>query len=212
MLNHLKISLLLFLGLLITGCSSTKDLPQKTLFPFEYNDEAYQIISISSEDGEGMNFLLKVTDDTTSFRTLDQDQDGVIEAIQYGSITLAEANVIYQFGIQKAINDGKFKSREGERIFTYTEENFRFTIETFGFYTDLIYNEFTVLNTLDNTEVTFFDIDADGFLDRADDRDLSIQDYQSLYEKVLEEGLLKSRIEIKYDKYIAKFTATSHPS
>ncbi len=78
MLNHLKISLLLFLGLLIAGCSSTKDLPQKTLFPFEYNDDVYQIISISSEDGEGMNFLLKVTDDTTSFRTLDRYQDGVI--------------------------------------------------------------------------------------------------------------------------------------
>lgn len=212
MLIYLKHSLLFFLGFLFASCSSTRELPQKALFPFEYEDEAYQIISITSPDGEGMNFLIKVHNDTSVFRTLDQDQDGIIELVQYGPVGLEEANLIYHFGIRKAIDDGKFKSRGGERIFKYSEDQHLLTIQTFGIYTDLLYNKFTIRHSQDKTAKTFIDVDADGILDHAEIRDLDVQTYQPFYQKILDQGIKEGLIELKFEKFIVKVAADSLPS
>lgn len=212
MLNYLKYHFIFFLGLLFVSCSSTRELPQKTLFPFEYEDESYQIISITSPNGEGMNFLMKVDNGSSIFRTLDQDQDGMIELIQYGPVSLEEANLIYHFGIQKAIDDGKFKSRRGERIFKYNDDPYLLTVQTFGIYTDLLYNKFTVKLSSHNTAYTFIDNDADGILDKAENRDLDVQEYQPLYLKILEEGVKADRIEFKFEKFVIKVSVNSPPS
>lgn len=208
MTNSSKYLFLFLLGLLLIGCSSTKDLPVKTAFNFEYDSHDYQIISINAPDGEGMNYLVSFENDSTTLRCLDKDQDGNIEVIQYGDFSLTDVNIIYHFGIRKALEAGKFKSRKGQRIYEVTESDSLFSIETLGNYTDQLYNRFIILDLKNNQENTFWDLDADGTLDQTATGETNIQIAQELYQRFIRSGIEESRIQLRNDKYIVQFTST----
>lgn len=212
-MKHAFFFILIFItGLLIASCSASRDLPKKALFSFEYESENYQIVSITDPSGEGMNLLLKVDNDSSLFRTLDQDQDGIIDIIQYGSVTLEEANLIYTFGIKEANNNGKLRGRDRVRIFNYKEEPNRYTIQTYGLYRDALYNRFTILNIHDNTEEIFLDVNADGILDRIEISDRNLPEVQSIYKRILNEGIKQQRIHIRFEKFIVKTQPQNLPS
>lgn len=197
-------------GLFSLSCSSTRDLAQKGLFTFEFKNEEYQIISITAPSGEGLNSLIKLGDNRHEFKAIDQDQDGIIDIIQYGSVSLEEANFIYTFGIKEAISHDKLRGKEQVRIFDYTEEPFRYTIQTYGLYSDVFYNRFTILNSQNNTEELFLDMNADGVLDQAEASDRPFEEVQPLYQRALDEGIRQKRIHIQFDKVIVKTLPKAH--
>ncbi|MEX0844197.1 MAG: hypothetical protein WD022_02905 [Balneolaceae bacterium] len=204
--------ILLIFGLIVASCSTTQDLPKKALFPFEYQNNDYQIISITSPSGEGINILVKFENDTTVFRTLDQDQDGIIDLIQYGSVTLDEANQIYSMGIREAQNAGKIKERERERLFKYSENQHHFTVQTYGLYSDQYYNRFIIINIKENLEETYLDLNANGFLDQSQSSHRDIEEVQLYYTKVLQQGLKQNRIRLINNKYVVKIISNPKPS
>ncbi|MEX2605260.1 MAG: hypothetical protein WD361_13705 [Gracilimonas sp.] len=204
--------ILLIFGLIVASCSTTQDLPKKALFPFEYQNNDYQIISITSPSGEGINILVKFENDTTVFRTLDQDQDGIIDLIQYGSVTLDEANQIYAMGIREAQNAGKIKERERERLFKYSENQHHFTVQTYGLYSDQYYNRFIIINIKENFEETYLDLNANGFLDQSQSSHRDIEEVQLYYTKVLQQGLKQNRIRLINNKYVVKIISNPKPS
>jgi hypothetical protein len=204
--------LFIFAGLFLANCSTTDNIPRKAMFPFEYEDETYQIVSISSSSGEGMNILLKVQNDTSVFRILDQDQDGLLDVVQHGDITLNEANEIYTFGIIEAKDAGKIRERERERLYQYSEDHHYFKVQTFGLYSDVFYNRFIVGNVRLGIEESFLDINADGVLDKAEYANQSHKDVQPYYHKVLQKGMENDRILVSNDKYIVKISYKSPPS
>lgn len=204
--------LFLFAGLFLASCSTTDNIPRKAMFPFDYENEEYQIVSISSPSGEGMNILLKVKNDTSVFRILDHDQDGLLDVVQFGDISLDAANHIYMVGISEAQNAGKIKERERERLFEYSKDNYYYKIQTFGLYSDVFYNRFIVGNIRLGIEETFLDINADGVLDQTEYSDRSHTELQANYQKVLQKGLDKNRIKISNEKYVVKISHNSPPS
>jgi hypothetical protein len=201
----------LLTALFFLSCSTTRDIAKKGFFPFEYENEAYQIISIAAPSGEGLNFLVKPEGDHHAFKAIDQDQDGIMDIIQYGAISLEKASAIYSFGIQKAVDQGKLQGKEQARIFNYTEEPFRYTIQTIGLYSDVFYNRFTILNTQNNTEELFLDMDANGLLDQAKKTLRDSTEAQSLYQHTLDEGIRQNKIYIRFDKIIVKSLPKSPP-
>lgn len=212
MIHFSKYLFFSFLGSVLISCSVTKELPVKTTFDFNYDDQNYQIISINAQDGEGMNYLLGFDNNSTVLRCLDQDQDGSIEIIQYGDLSLDQVNMIYHFGIQKAIEAGKFKSREGHRIYEVANSDTLFTIETLGNYTDQLYNRFIVSNLLESTYLIYWDLDADGVLDQKEGEVADLNDVQKIYQRVLQIGLEESRIQVREGKYVVLFQMSTPSS
>ncbi|HBQ61127.1 MAG TPA: hypothetical protein DD671_16280 [Balneolaceae bacterium] len=207
MIQSLKYLLLPFMGLLVISCSSTQNLPVKSVFQFDHNEQTYQIISISSPDGEGRNFLTKMEGDLTTLKYLDMDQDGILEVIQFGGLGLTEANLIYAAGIQKAMEAGKFRNREGSRKFEFAENDTLFTIETIGHYVDHIYNKFTIVDLRNNSKTTFLDHDSDGQLDAAEAEKANLQRAQNVYSRILQRGIDQAQIYRSDKKYMVKFKA-----
>ncbi|MBO6585456.1 MAG: hypothetical protein JJ953_05080 [Gracilimonas sp.] len=197
-----KLSFLLFTGLLFVGCSSSKNLPTRTDFSFEYNQNTYHIISISAPSGEGYNYLIQYENDESVLRSMDTNQDGIIDLVQYGEISLEEANTIYTYGIQVAIEQQKFKARKEKRIFTHTENNLKYTLQTFGYYTDLLYNKFEITNLTTGDEELFFDMDADGELDTIEQSDRTVKDAQEIYQRILQIGIDRDMVVFRFDKFI----------
>lgn len=206
--------LLLFLlgGVLLASCSSSKELPRKAMFPFEYQNENYQIISITSASGEGMNILLKVNEDSSEFRVLDQDQDGIIDVVQHGNVSLDQANRIYTIGISEAQHAGKVREREKERLFKYAEDQYYYRVQTFGLYSEMYYNRFMIRNIRLGIEESFLDVNADGILDKAEYSTRSHKEVQPDYLKVLKKGLDQDRIVISNEKYVVKISHKSPAS
>lgn len=182
------------------------------MFPFEYENEAYQIVSISSPSGEGMNILLKVQNDTSVFRILDRDQDGLLDVVQRGDISLDEANKIYTVGIIEAQDAGKIRERDRERLFQYSSDHYYFRVQTFGLYSDVYYNRFVVGNIRLGIEESFLDVNADGVLDKAEYANQSHKEVQHFYQKVLQKGMEQDRIIVSNEKYVVKISLKSPPS
>jgi hypothetical protein len=202
MLQKLNIAFLSFLGLLIVGCSTSKELPTRTEFRFDYQDQPFEIISISDPSGEGYNYLVQMIENESVFRSMDTNQDGYIDLVQYGSFSLAEANSIYIYGIQQAMDQQKFKARNSQRIFTFEDDSLNYTIQTFGNYKDLLFNTFTILNPETGIQEVFKDLDADGELDNIKSSDRTLSDAQKMYERIIKIGKEEKRIEVMFEKIV----------
>lgn len=201
----------LLLLLLSIGCSSSDELTRKALFPFEYEDEEYQIVSIVDRYGDGMNLLLQMEQDSSVFRSLDRDQDGIIDLIQFGPLTLEEANLIYTYGIQLAKQRGKFRGRERPRLFEFQEEPYRYTIQTLGSHPEVAYNRFCILDYRTNLEESYLDLNADGILDQTEFSERDLSEVQIRYQQILKNGMNQSLIHFKFNKYLVKDLVPDYP-
>jgi hypothetical protein len=204
MLQKLRIASFTFLGLLLLfGCSSSKELPTRTEFIFNYQDKPYEIISISAPSGEGYNYLIQIVNDESIFRSMDTDQDGYIDLVQYGEFSLNEANTIYLYGIQEAVKQEKFKTRDLPRIFIFKEDSVKYTIQTFGNYQDLLYNTFTILHLETGLDEIFQDLNANGRLDTINKSERSLCEVQEIYERIIELGRSERGIGMVSGKTVA---------
>jgi|AntRauTorcE11897_2_1112592.scaffolds.fasta_scaffold00005_165 hypothetical protein len=212
MVQKLKIASLLFLGLLLLlSCSTSKELPSRTEFKFTYQDIPFEIISISAPTGEGYNYLVQLVQNESVFRSMDTDQDGYIDLVQYGEFSLEEANDIYIYGIQEAMNQQKFKAKNSLRIFTFKDDSAKYTLQTFGNYKDLLYNEFTILHLESGLEEVFQDRDADGELDTINKSERTISEVQETYHRIIEIGKAEKRIEVMYEKIVVLIRKQKSP-
>jgi hypothetical protein len=143
---------------------------------------------------------------------MDTNQDGYIDLVQYGEFSLEEANEIYIYGIQEAMNQQKFKARNSQRIFTFEDDTAKYTLQTFGNYKDLLYNEFTILHFETGLEEVFQDRDADGDLDTVINSERIISEVQETYHRIVEIGKEEKRIEIMYEKTVVLIKKQERPS
>ncbi|MEQ8524901.1 hypothetical protein [Gracilimonas sp.] len=202
MIFKAKLSFLLLTGLLFLGCSSTKDLPTRTDFAFTFDDEPFEIISISAPSGEGYNYLIKKEEGKSVFRSMDTNQDGIIDLVQYGPFSIDQANSIYTYGIQQAIDQHKFKARNTQRILTITENDTVYTIQTFGYYRDLLYNQFTINSLVTDSSEIYLDMNADGELDNIEKSERSLEEVQKTYQRIIQNGVENKLIEFRFEKFI----------
>lgn len=202
----LSIVLLPLLGL--AGCASVPQQPSNTYFSFDFEDSTYEIIGITTEDGGSVNFLMHRKNDTTLFRVIDVNRDGVIDRVVTGSIELDRANLIYREGIQQAIERNQFREAVRPREFEIDYDDYRLQVQSFETGRDRYQNRFVIFNPDGIILGVYLDEGSDGKLNSLELGDVTIDDAQILYDVILLRATEKNRIEtthigryiITYDK------------
>ena len=187
--------LLLILIALSTACATQKDIARKNVYSFTINDQQYQITSINTKSGEGVNYLTQVDEAGKNvFKARDLNQDGSIDTILKGSVSLLEANEIYTAGINFARADGNYEERISLRTFEFIIDDTLYTIKTYIIGPENTLNLFIIYNPQSNEEFIFSDTDANGALDSIESGTLTLEEADKLYKQVLEEGIMSRRI------------------
>lgn len=179
----------------VAGCSLFRSQPSGTLFIFDHDGKTYEIAGHINEDGESVNFLTNREDDDVIFRAIDRNQSGVIDQIIYGSISVLEANEIYQAGIQIAMANDQFKTVEKNRTFELEYGDYQLMVESYQKRTDQFHNRFVLFDLNWNLKGIYWDNDSDGTIDRTDAGDLDLEIVQDLYSIALESAGEQSRLE-----------------
>lgn len=178
---------------LLAACSGPRP-SAGGLFPFEMEGVAYQILSTVGPDGAGANYLVCRSGGRTVLRALDGDQDGVLEAVLTGTLTLEEANRIYAFGISTAQSGGRVNRLEAPRLFTLEDRGQRREIRSVVDGPGAPYNTFSIIDSDGTHRAVATDEGADGTIDRLVEGDLSLPSVQAAYRSMLDQGLLLGRI------------------
>ncbi len=185
---------LLFIVAALIGCAQQQ--PKLTVSQYRYtmNDESFRIRSIqSSEKSHSYNEVIG-----DKFLAVDYDQDGVLEAVLLGEVSLAEAQKVYDYGLNSLFQANKLQVRPPD--FTrYVEErgNLQFEIRSFRPTHAPPFNQFRITNTrtLIPAEVlVFVDQDADGVLDGVLKGDVSLEKFQSEYQEMIQNGLRRGAL------------------
>ena len=187
----------LLLAFIFTGiaCTTQKDVARKNVYSFTLGNEQYQITSINTKSGEGVNYLTQINElGETVLKARDLNQDGFIDNILKGTVSLIEANEIYTIGINLARADGNYEERVSLRTYEFIIDDTRYTIKTYIIGSENATNLFIIYNHLTNEESILSDTNADGTLDSIENGPLTLDEANKLYKQVLEEGIKSRRI------------------
>lgn len=195
--------LLLVLVLVNTGCGSTKTEPTHYSFPFTYGGVEYHIISVISIEDDGHNFLTRRDGGRVVFSAKDEDQDGILDDVLIGDMSLASANDIYSSGLEQARDRGKYRELPGSRIFEYLRLGYTLVVRTITPDEGDFYNTFIHFDA-QGREVIGVDDDADGVLDRIKTGRANLEASQQQYATVLKEGIRVGRIRVLDQRYVVQ--------
>jgi hypothetical protein len=176
------------------GCATQKPQLRASQYRFSYNEEAYRIRSIISDDrSQSYNELVG-----KDFLAADFDQDRIIDCIMLGEAKLSEVQKIYEYGLDRVTQENKLQVRN-PAISRYLHEDNSFQIEMRSFRpTDgRPFNEFRIIDKRQMVApqpIILVDRNADGTLDEVLKGETSLENAQSHYAEVIEEGLLKGEL------------------
>ncbi|MEX0685710.1 MAG: hypothetical protein WD267_05020 [Balneolales bacterium] len=194
--------MLIFL-LTIVGCGTTEDQVERgrNTYHFEYEDQTYRIISLTDPENNGSNYLVLSQEGQVKLRARDNDQNGVLDTLLLGEISLDKANEIYTTGISLAIADHKFEERTPSRVFEYIVNDTIYIVQTIM--QDSPYNRFIIYDQKNGDEhIILIDNEANGILDEKENGDMDFKSYQELYSIVLKAGLTEGRVRNEEGRYI----------
>ena len=101
-------------ALLAGGCRTARPEPVHGLFRFAFEGRDYEVVSVTEPADGGYNVLLRRDGERVVLRAADADQDGRLDTLLRGDITLAEADRVYADGIRQAKAHGLFRERPVE--------------------------------------------------------------------------------------------------
>jgi hypothetical protein len=189
----LTIPLVLILFCSFSGCASS-DL-RVSEFKFKYNEKDYIIRSAyCPDDPSSCNQLIG-----NDFIAVDMNQDRIIDKINKGDISLAEAQSIYDYSLSLLKSQNKLNEvgRE-EKNFKLRELNFDYEIKTFTPQLGEAFNEFKLVDrrgAVYNFKISIYiDENADGNLDKTLKGDFSLSDAQNKYKMMITKGLAEKQI------------------
>jgi hypothetical protein len=173
---------------IFSGCASSKPKPHGAEYTFVYNDKTFHIRSyFSNQDGENVNTLIG-----KDLVAVDFDQDGIIDKIDRGKITLQTAQGIYDTGLGMGNKEKKLQVRVPPNS-TYAQNinGILYEIKTIKPLDSDIFNEIKIS---DNRQVIsrvaiFVDQKSDGTLDSLIKGNYDIEKAQNIYNRLLDEGV-----------------------
>ncbi|MCH8567463.1 MAG: hypothetical protein LAT67_04340 [Balneolales bacterium] len=199
--------LILFSVAVAAACRPTADLGESTLFLFMFEDRQYEILGynqIPDREGGINDIILRDSGEVTLWMR-DWNQDGYVNSIIKGDISIGQANEIYLAGIRTALEAGKYQEREYERKFEYRDGYFTYEIITVvAEQSELVsdwYNIFVVNDLRNRVSISIRDLDQNGLLDDPLTPGEVKGYWQDFYTLSLQEGLMKRRIEFKEGRY-----------
>lgn len=173
-------------------------------------DETYQIIGINTADGEAVNDLIQREDREVFLWTRDTNQDGFMDLVLRGDITLDEANRIYHQGIRIAAEMGKYQQREYPRSYRIETDEHIFTVITvLASPRSESVNQFIIHIRSELQDIRLYDRNMDGQLDGDPDDVPELQRWQEFYTATLEQGIEDQRIELRDGRYFVRQRQTS---
>lgn len=188
---------LLFIAI---GCASQRPATRVSQYIFEKDGQSVRIRSINAENPrDSYNEII-----TNEFVARDVDQNGVVDRIVLGEVTLAEAQKVYDAGIHSL----RIQNRVHERApangqFKVEGDKYKFYLKTFPPNGIDQFNEFTVIDLRQQffpVVSVAFDEGADGTLDQVLKGPISLSEAQAHYDKVVKEGLERGRLVKQKDR------------
>ncbi|AXI99727.1 hypothetical protein CYPRO_0441 [Cyclonatronum proteinivorum] len=199
-----RILFFLMVFMVLGACRSTLDLGEGTIFRFEFEGEQYEIIGYNQVEGrdEGVNDLVLREGRTVRLWARDNTQDGFIDRIFEGDVTLSEANRIYLAGIHTAMDRGNYRERPFERRFELLDGFLAFDIISLLVDEEGTYNLFVIRDIKTREVVSIRDFGRDGILD---DPLITEEDrafWQTYYTRTLETGKALGRVRFINEAWI----------
>ena len=202
--NTFALQFLLFvMSIGLAGCSSGSNSQNgySSLLRVNVSGTEYLIMSFSPKDTEGYNLLIREENNKIIIKCIDRQQDGIIDEVVEGNISIDEANIIYSKAIQMAESKGSVKKKYFERYYRMTAKDHYYEIQTYILASGERYNIFTVVEKTTNNTFNIVDENADGLLDTFQTGGGEIKIYQQLYEMVIQEGIKDKRIHFENGIY-----------
>ncbi len=204
--NTMKIQMMivtLMIATIMIGCGVTRPPMNTSGISFEYEGKAYRIESMTPQDKEGYNALVQKDGKKVILRAIDKEQDGILDQVVQGEMSLAEADNIYQHGIAAAKNNGNYKKRHFSRIYRTSDLIHDYMLRTYILAVGETYNMFSVQNKKSQKiETVVLDLAADGSLNKSETGDENVMSYQKLYQEILDKGLKEGKIVKNDEMYL----------
>lgn len=194
------ISSLIFLTLL--SCRSTRPVIEIGGYSFLYKGKEYRIESVTPSTMEGYNVLTRKDGDELSLKAIDKEQDGNVDEILFGKMSLAEANTIYMEGLLEGERRDHIKKRTFAREYKTSDQMYEYVLDTYVLAVGDVYNRLTISPRESfRTQAVVRDLNADGLLDDVEKGPGTLGGYQKTYEQILEKGIRENRVEKTDSQY-----------
>ncbi len=196
--------ILMFLGLI--NCTSKSELMNSypNLLTFSHQGKEYKILGFFPQDSDGFNLLIRKEQNKILLKCIDKQQDGVLDEVIVGDITLEEANNIYQEGILIAIENGSLKEKQFEHYYLTSDMGNIFELRTYVPVDGETYNIFAVKPISDGRTYVLRDLEADGSLDYFEEGEGELELFQSYYDKVVQKGISGNKIKLSDGVYYVR--------
>jgi hypothetical protein len=180
----------------LTHCASSSHTQGEytSILKFYSGGNEYTIISFSREDVTGYNILMREENDKVIIKSIDKQQDGELDEILEGNISLVDANKIYSEALAVAKERGMLKKLYFERYYNFSDKIYDYEIRSYILSQGDNYNLFAVKEKAINNIIIIIDEKADGSLDNFQQGSGDIKKFQALYEEVLQEGIFNMRV------------------
>jgi len=193
------------LAVWIAGCRTSGPRVEIGGYGFNYGGKEYRIESVTPSYSEGYNILSQRDGDKLLVKGIDKEQDGQLDELMVGRISLDEARNIYREGILEGERRGYLRKRTFAREYKTADPLNDFVLATYILATGEVYNKLTISNKqIFGDPSVIFDTEADGQIDRIERGFDSLSSYQKLYDNVLERGLKDRRIVKSGKRFIVE--------
>lgn len=180
---------------LALACAKHGNIVEIGGYTFDYKGKTYRIQSITPTISEGYNFLTLRDGETLVLKAVDKEQDGILDEVQVGDLSLDQANFIYNIGITEGERRGYIKKRTFAREYQFSDVERNYVLATYILAMGEIYNKLTINDrTGFRSSAVVLDTDADGKLDEVAEGTETLGFYQRIYQNVLEKGINANRI------------------
>ena len=199
--NYILQVLILVIIIGLTHCASSSHTQGEynRILKFYSGGNEYSIMSYLSNDATGYNILMREENDKIIIKSIDKQQDGKLDEVLEGDLSLADASKIYADGLAAAKEMGMLKERNFERFYNFSDKIYDYEIRTYILVQGDNYNLFAAKEKGFNNVLIIVDEKADGLLDKFQQGSGDIIKFQALYEEVLRQGMVSNRV-VNVDK------------
>lgn len=197
-------ALALLATVLFPSCAGKEPGPVVAFCSFDHKGEHYRIRSVQATSKDlSFNELI-----SRRFVAVDYGQDGLIDEVTLGEVTVAQAQELYEVALETLASKGKLRLA-GPRGKSYEEQDakYHYEIRTLCPGARECFNQFRIVRDrrAPNPEVTVaIDRQADGTIEVVVKGPHALEQVQSLYAQMLKRGIDKGRLVVLEQRIMVK--------